>query len=71
VAIKQIRSVGIVVKPGNTEALATAGDISTWLSSHNIDLSGGPVVSDSIHGDDFPAMNADLIVVLGGDGTMI
>ena len=68
---KQIKSVGIVVKPGHAEASETAADLSSWLKSHGIDQACEPVSSGEIHGDNAPSMTADLIVVLGGDGTMI
>lgn len=68
---KQIKSVGIVVKPGHDEAMATAAELSAWLKSRGIGQSGEPVSADVIHADSAPSLNADLIVVLGGDGTMI
>lgn len=68
---KQIKSVGIVVKPGHAEARETAAELCTWLSSRGIAQACEPVSADEIHGDNAPSMNADLIVVLGGDGTMI
>lgn len=68
---KQINSVGIVVKPGHAEARATADELSTWLKSRGIGQSGEPVSADEIRADSALSLNADLIVVLGGDGTMI
>ena len=68
---KQINSVGIVVKPGNAEASRTAEELSAWLVSHGIFQCGAPVSSVAIRGENCPTMTADLIVVLGGDGTMI
>jgi NAD+ kinase len=68
---KGINTVGIVVKPGNVDASKTATELSTWLRSHSIGQVGEPVSSGDIHGNNTPAISADLIVVLGGDGTMI
>ncbi len=68
---KQIKQVGIVVKPGHKEAMVTAGELSAWLKSHNIGQMGVPVSSDQIRSENALSMEADLIVVLGGDGTMI
>jgi NAD+ kinase len=68
---KQINSVGIVVKPGHEEARETAGELSSWLKTRGIAQSGEPVSAGEIRSDSSPSLNADLIVVLGGDGTMI
>jgi len=70
-ASKPIRSVGTVLKPGNEEARQTAAELSDWLRGRGIEQAGEPVFSGEIHGDNSPSMTADLIVVLGGDGTMI
>lgn len=68
---KQIKSIGIVVKPGHAEALATASELSLWLKEHGIDQTGDPVSASESNGESHHLLNADLIVVLGGDGTMI
>lgn len=68
---KQIKTVGIVVKPGHAEARKTAAELSDWLRSRNLAQACEPVSSGEIHGENAPTMIADLIVVLGGDGTMI
>lgn len=68
---KQIRSVGIVVKPNNSDAEATAAELVNWLSAKGIDLAGEPVFTGKETDKTRPAINADMIVVLGGDGTMI
>ena len=68
---KQINSVGIVVKPGHAEARATADELSTWLRNRGIAQSGDPVSADDIGPEEDVSIDADLVVVLGGDGTMI
>ena len=68
---KDIRSVGIVVKPNHAEALATADELSAWLRSKGIQQIGEPRVAGSAQNGHEKPLDADLIVVLGGDGTMI
>ncbi len=73
---KEIKCVGIVVKPGNEEALATAQKLPAWLGERGVKLVGEPRQEaeifdfDSIEVEKFKN-NVDLIIVLGGDGTMI
>lgn len=78
---KEIKSVGIVVKPNNAEAWQTACALAEWLQAHNIALIGKPYCEtetfagpaqdiDRAEAEKFQS-EADLIVVLGGDGTMI
>ncbi|HMM81459.1 MAG TPA: NAD(+)/NADH kinase [Pyrinomonadaceae bacterium] len=62
-----IKTAAIVIKPGHAEAKATAQELSSWFSAREIKLVGT-----------FPADHAEadlsgcgLVVVLGGDGTMI
>jgi NAD+ kinase len=74
-----IRTVGIVVKPNHREALHTACELSEWLEKRGVALVGEPYAEVGrpnpdecdfrvSEGDRF---DADLIIVLGGDGTMI
>jgi NAD+ kinase len=77
----EIKCVGVVVKPNHSEAWKTACELSSWLEKRGIDLIGKPFEPmDSfdadmceIDGADTEKFqnNTDLIVVLGGDGTMI
>ena len=71
----------MVVKPNDKEALQTACELSAWLEKRGIDLIGKPFEQiervrsencdiDFTETDRFKT-DADLIVVLGGDGTMI
>ncbi len=66
----EITSIGIVVKPDHPEARATAGELSAWLRTNGIDQAG-EVIEAGTTDAEFATLNADLIVVLGGDGTMI
>ena len=70
----EIKFVGVVVKPDFPEAWTTASELSKWFEKRGIktftekqnDDSEIETVSREIFKE-----NADLIVVLGGDGTMI
>ena len=68
---KQIKSVAIVVKPNNAEAQMTADELSGWLKARNVELIGEPVCANKDLDASAIDLDADLIVVLGGDGTMI
>jgi NAD+ kinase len=77
-----IKRIGIVLKPNQPDALRTVCELVTWLNERNIKLVGTPELErDRIENetgcpvDQAPredlAANVDLILVLGGDGTMI
>ena len=78
---KEIKTVGVIVKPNHEEALKTACELSDWLKQRGIALVGEPrIQQESVDTDtcDIPTVDdakfseeSDLIVVLGGDGTMI
>ncbi|MGH9819092.1 MAG: NAD(+)/NADH kinase [Pyrinomonadaceae bacterium] len=70
-ASKEIRSVGIVVKPNNAEALKTSTELSNWLTARGITVKCEPYIGDHEEKGQQFDLDADLIVVLGGDGTMI
>lgn len=76
---REIKSVGVVVKPNNDEAWRTACELSDWLEGRGITVvgkhriqnqSGASCDIDVVSDDEFGS-RSDLIVVLGGDGTMI
>ena len=78
---RTIKTVGVVVKPNHQEAWKTACELSEWLEKQNIALVGQPRVHvestdpavcgiDPVDDERFSS-ESDLIVVLGGDGTMI
>ena len=77
----KINSVGVVVKPNHKEAWKTACELSEWLEKRGIASIGKPHEEakrvdaenyniDAVEAEKFQS-EADLIVVLGGDGTMI
>ncbi len=74
-ASREIKCVGIVVKPTNEEAWKTACELSEWFEKRGIKMVGARRESEVFDHDSEEAQRfrdeADLIVVLGGDGTMI
>ena len=72
----EIKTVGVVVKPNHKEAWQTACELSDWLAKRGIDLIGKPHAENEICDIQITDIehfkkDVDLIVVLGGDGTMI
>jgi len=77
-----IKRVGIVLKPHQPDALKTMCELATWLAERGITLVGGPEIErerikqqtgcavEQVETDKLGA-SVDLILVLGGDGTMI
>ncbi len=77
-----IKRIGVVVKPHQPDALDTLCRLTEWLSQKKIQLVGQTEIaheqierqtgcSVEIVQDDQLARSVDLILVLGGDGTMI
>ena len=77
-----IKRIGIVLKPNQPDALRTVCEVVAWLDERGIALVGTPEIErDRIEAEtgcaveQLPreqlAANVDLILVLGGDGTMI
>jgi len=69
-----IQCAGIVVKPDHKEAWASACELADWLESHGIRMVERPRQEEEVPlgPDETDKFNeADLIIVLGGDGTMI
>ena len=77
-----IKRIGIVLKPHQPDALKTICELTLWLSRKGIDLVGGPEIErDRVEHEtgcsvtevatETLAGSVDLILVLGGDGTMI
>ena len=81
-ANSSISRVGIVVKPHQPEALQTLCGIVEWLNQRGITLVGGPEIESQriaqatgcaveVNDPDKLVVSVDLMLVLGGDGTMI
>ena len=77
-----IKRIGVVVKPHRPEALETLCKLTEWLNARGITLVGGPAVDREriehetgcvieVMPDEELPQKVDLILVLGGDGTMI
>jgi len=80
--MSSIRRVGVLVKPHQPDALKTICRLVEWLAARGVSVMTGPKVgSAEIEGEtgcavetlayEEMAARADLVVVLGGDGTMI
>jgi NAD+ kinase len=59
----KFRNVVIVTKPKQAEVARVAGELALWLKAKN-------VTASLVDGDTRPS-SADLVVVLGGDGTLL
>jgi NAD+ kinase len=80
--ISSIKRIGVVLKPHQPDALKTMCELTIWLAQRGITLIGGPEIEreriaeqtgcavEQVESEQI-AVNADLILVLGGDGTMI
>ncbi len=76
-----LKTVGIVVKPNHEEAKKTADELIVWLGEKDVTIVGRPYSPpEALEFEDLSSIDADgsrlgaeadLIVVLGGDGTMI
>lgn len=66
-----ISSVSIIVKPGDDEAMATGRELAAWLENKNIAKVRPPYIAGSEVSDTAVFEDGELIVVVGGDGTMI
>ena len=80
--MSSIKRVGIVLKPHQPQALKTICELTVWLGQRGIDIVGGPQIEREriehetgctvreVEPEDLAA-SSDLVLVLGGDGTMI
>ena len=80
--MSSIKRIGIVLKPHQPDALKTICELVVWLAERNLTLVGGPEIEreriEHETGCPVPqtessrlAEEVDLMLVLGGDGTMI
>jgi len=72
---QKIECISIVVKPGSDEALQTANELADWLEKRGIRVIGEPLQEEEVsvlsaHAER-ACDEADLVVVLGGDGTIL
>ena len=77
-----IKRIGLVLKPHQPDALRTLCELAAWIAGRDITLVGGPEIEreqikhqtgctvQEVSRDQL-AHDVDLILVLGGDGTMI
>src|SRR5258708_8630033 len=77
-----IKRIGVVCKPHQPDALETLCRLTQWLNERGIKLIGEPEIEreriehqtgcavESVKPEDLPK-SVDLILVLGGDGTLI
>ena len=81
-AVSALKRVGVVVKRHQPDALQTLCRLAEWLNERGITLLGGPEIereriehetgcSVQVVQENELAARVDLILVLGGDGTMI
>jgi NAD+ kinase len=72
---RQIKTVGLVVKHDRPEAAAIAKTLTKWLRERKKDPLAEPWMADVVDAEpvsrDEMVRRADLIVVLGGDGTLL
>ena len=80
--MSSIKRIGIVLKPHQPQALKTICELTLWLGQRGIELAGGPEIErERIEHETGCAVSqveseklasaVDLVLVLGGDGTMI
>jgi NAD+ kinase len=73
----ELKKIGVVVKPQELDAVAVVCDLLAWCEGRGIELRAAPPVADQVRCSAFLVENdelaedVDLLVVLGGDGTML
>jgi NAD+ kinase len=78
----EVKRIGVVVKPNQPDALNTLCQLLAWLSGKGITLVGGPELNRAqlteqtgctveLSAPEEMVASVDLVIVLGGDGTMI
>jgi len=70
------KSIGILTKPKFPEAMSTLHDVVSWLRARNIDVvldttSAMLLGEQGAYQELSLARKADVLLVLGGDGTML
>ena len=71
----EFRRVGLVAKRTSPEALKAATEVAEWLSRRGLEVAFDETVAAADSGEPMvgfdPAAGYDLVVVLGGDGTLL
>ncbi len=73
----QLNKIGVVVGPQKPDAIAVVGELVEWCAQRNIELRATPEVATQLRCTPMQmeagelAEAIDLLVVLGGDGTML
>jgi NAD+ kinase len=73
---KRIKSIGLVVRRDHPEtAVNLARDLASWITSQHLDALAEPTIAKTIGAHPVAAIDlprkVDLIVVMGGDGTLL
>lgn len=71
-----MRTVAIVVKRGHPQAVALARELTSWLHANALDAIAEPDTASAVgcasrSSQDEIVATADLVIVLGGDGTLL
>ncbi len=66
-----VHRVGLCVKPHSAEAAAAAGELVQWLAARGVEVLVDGALDPAGHERGELAEKADLLVVLGGDGTLL
>ena len=69
----EFRRVGLVAKRTSPEALRAATEVAQWLARRGLEVDCDEAVADGVDPAPIfdPAADYDLVVVLGGDGTLL
>ncbi|MDX8395634.1 MAG: NAD(+)/NADH kinase [Mariprofundaceae bacterium] len=70
-----MQRIGITTKPNEQHAQALAGELKAWLLQRQCDVICDTMLADDVDGTCLPledmAEHVDLMIVLGGDGTLL
>lgn len=74
--VRPVQHVGVVIKRGQPQALALGRDLVHWLRDRGVTTLAEPSVTDTLDGAtpvpiETLVNQADLIVIFGGDGTLL
>ena len=71
-----MKTIGLVANPGKQDAVRLASELANWLAERNVNVlieqESAPLISrQDISADEQTIASCDLLVVLGGDGTIL